>query len=167
MGAKKIPRAWRALKGWRKLTPGRSRSAHPLAVWAAMACRMAARGRMRMAVFVLVALSSYARPSALFRCRKFSLVRPVKQITSTWCLLLDAEELGVPSKAKEYDSSRAPDSPFLLRMAPDVLEVLKQEMQTGRLSDFDHGDLVEEISAVNDKLGTEMPACESFHGGLP
>lgn len=64
MGAEKLPRMWRALRGFRKLTPGKSRLAYALMVWAAVASELRRMGKLRMALFLLVSLSSYARLGA-------------------------------------------------------------------------------------------------------
>ena len=113
-GAKKLPRMWRAVRGFRKLTPGKSRLAYPLPVWAAMAVQLKLAGYLRMALFVLVSVSSYARPSELLRMRLFSLVRSVAGVTTSWALLLSPEESEQRSKTGEFDVNIAVDSPYLL-----------------------------------------------------
>ena len=60
LGSLKLPRMWRSIKGFRKLCPGKSRLAYPLPIWAAIATCMRQRNRLRMALFVLMAVSSYA-----------------------------------------------------------------------------------------------------------
>ena len=102
-GDRKIPRTWRAIKGFRKMCPGKSRKAYPLAVWAAMAIQMKEMKQLRMAIFLLMAVSSYSRPSELLRARVFSLVRPARGVTSSWSLLLSPEERAHSSKTGEYD----------------------------------------------------------------
>jgi len=59
-GSRKIPRAWRSLKGWRKLFPSRSRLAYPLAVWCGISWRMVERGHVQKAVFNLLQVSTHA-----------------------------------------------------------------------------------------------------------
>ena len=59
-----------------KLTPGHSRQAYPLMVWTALACELRRVGKLRMALFLLVSLSSYARPSEVIRLRTYCFVRP-------------------------------------------------------------------------------------------
>lgn len=107
MGSEKLPRMWRALKGFRKLTPGHSRQAYPLMVWAALACELRRVGKLRMALFLLVSLSSYARPSEVIRLQTYCLVRPAHGVTSSWSLLMNPEERGERSKTGEFDNSVA------------------------------------------------------------
>ena len=40
-GSRSLPRAWKCVKDWRRLTPGRSRRAWPWAFWAGMATHLA------------------------------------------------------------------------------------------------------------------------------
>ena len=56
VGAKRIPRALRALKGWRRLCPGRSRTPYPLAVWCGMAALMKEMGHPMMSIFAMLPL---------------------------------------------------------------------------------------------------------------
>lgn len=76
LGDMKVPRAWRALKGWRKLCPSRSRLAFPLAVWCALSWRMVAHGHVSKALFNLLQVCTYHRPGSLLRLRKMGLVKP-------------------------------------------------------------------------------------------
>lgn len=96
-----------------------------LSVWSAIAVAMKEVGQLRMAVFLMTALSSYARPSELLRCRVFSLVRPASGITRSWSLLLSPEEFLERSKTGEYDSSISLDSPYLGNWAAKLYSVLK------------------------------------------
>jgi len=57
-GSRKLARSWRALKGWRKLTPARSRVALPLGFWCALAWAMKDRGETAMCVYTLLLVSS-------------------------------------------------------------------------------------------------------------
>ena len=53
-GSCSIPRAWRALRGWRRRCPSRSRRPYLLEVWATLAWKMAAIDQWRMAFFTLL-----------------------------------------------------------------------------------------------------------------
>ncbi|CAK0906432.1 unnamed protein product, partial [Prorocentrum cordatum] len=75
-GESKTPRAWRCLRGWRKLAPGRSRRAWPLALWYGLAWRMVARGALQMAIFLLAMVSGYFRPSHLLSLTRGNFITP-------------------------------------------------------------------------------------------
>ena len=87
-GVKTIPKALRALRGCRRLCPGRSRNPYPLAVWCGPSVLMLERGFPKMAIF-LMSLSTYARPAELLRATG---------VTSSWSILMSPEEPGQPSK---------------------------------------------------------------------
>lgn len=98
LGDRKIPRACRALRGWRMLTPGRSRAAFPLAVWCGLSWRLATRGHFNMAVFLMLAVSTYAWPSELLRLTQDCIVPPAPGAIASWCLMLNPEDRLVKSK---------------------------------------------------------------------
>ena len=124
-GDMKIPRAWRALKGWRLLTPSRTRAAYPLAVWCGMAWRLTCRQHLDMAVFVLLLVSTYARTAELLRLRRGCLVPPAPGVTGHWAVLMNPEERSARSKTNTADDSVLVDSPWTGFLDP-VLAVLRQ-----------------------------------------
>ncbi len=58
MGRRRVPRAWRALRGWKKLTPTVTRKPLPWPFWCGIALVMG-KHRATMAVFVLMCVSGY------------------------------------------------------------------------------------------------------------
>lgn len=155
-GSRNLPRVWRAIKGFRKLCPGKSRLAYPLAVWCAIATRMKQLGRLRMALFLVVAISSYARPSELLRLRVFSLVRPSHGVTSSWALLLSPEERPERSKTGDYDVSIALDSPWLTSWSGPLFKILKENHPEEELWDFDYSEYTKIFRKVTKELGIEQ-----------
>ncbi|CAE6957111.1 CACNA1H, partial [Symbiodinium sp. CCMP2456] len=165
LGGTKLPRAWRALKGWRKLCPGRTRDAYPLAVWAAVAALLVHWGLLSMAVFVMVAVSSYARPSELLNCRKESLVRPASQVTNHWSLLLAPEAEGKTSKTGLFDVSVILDSPFLATWSSKVFAELKKGMPSHPLWNFTYVEYARAISTAAGRLGVALTPYHTRHSG--
>lgn len=165
-GDHKLPRVWRAVKGFRKLCPGKSRLAYPLAVWAAISVRLRQLGHLRMGLFVMIALSSYARPSELLRLRVFSLVRPAHGVTSSWALLLSPEERPERSKTGDYDISIALDSPWLTTWVSPLLTFLKQNRPEEALWDFDYNEFTRHFRKVTDELGLDyVTPYQTRHSG--
>lgn len=164
-GAKKLPRMWRAVRGFRKLTPGKSRLAYPLPVWAAMAVQLKLEGYLRMALFVLVSVSSYARPSELLRMRLFSLVRPVAGVTTSWALLLSPEESEQRSKTGEFDVNIAVDSPYLLPWIHRFFTHLKKGHPEEALWDFNYDEYRKEFSKAAEVLGLDITPYQPRHSG--
>ena len=93
-GNRGLPRSWRALKGWRKLCPGLSRTPEPLGIWCAMTNALARDGHQCMRAF------------SNAECEHLSATRPVDaiarkvhresaRIVGNWSLLVDPEEEGM------------------------------------------------------------------------
>ncbi|CAK0872205.1 unnamed protein product, partial [Prorocentrum cordatum] len=124
-GSRRVPGAWRALKGLRRLAPGRSRRPEPLCLWAGRANEMASRGEPRMALFVLVSVSTYLRPSSLLALRPESFLAP-KRPDGHWSLLAHPAERGVPDQIGGLDHSMLLDSRWLQFISPLLSTLSKQ-----------------------------------------
>ena len=164
-GVKRIPRALRCLKGWRRLCPGRSRVPYPLAIWCGVACLMMEAGFPKMAVFVMLALSTYSRPSELLRLRRFSLIPPATGVTGSWSLLLSPEELQQASKTGDYDVSVLLDSPYTNCWVTNVLKSLKKGASSARLWDFDYSQYLAVFKRCAKKMDIPLEPYHSRHSG--
>ena len=165
VGVKRIPRALRALRGWRKLCPGRSRVPYPLAIWTGLASLMIGMGFSDMAIFTMIALSTYARPSELLKMKVFSLVRPVTGLTASWSVLICPEELGEPSKTGEFDVSVLLDSPYLSSWISKVLPVFKEQDPTQNLWQFNYSQYLSVFKKCASQLGLEVTPYHARHSG--
>lgn len=158
-GSKSLHRANRALKGWRRLAPGQSRKAFPLAVWSAICVEMVRQQQVRMALFTILGLASYARPSELLSaCRVFSLVPPTP-------MRICAAELGHPSKTNEFDDSLLLDTPYLLPWAPTLLKELRAQPRRQPLWDFMYSDYSHVFSQAAKSLNVEVTPYHLRHSG--
>ena len=166
-GNRSLPRAWKCVKGWRRLTPGRSRRAWPMAFWAGMATRLVQRGQLVQAVLLLVAVSSYARPSELLALRKDDLHPPARGISKTWSLRLRAEELLKPSKVGSFDDTISLDSPELRWLEPVLIE-LKKGNGDDPLFNTDYPEYVKAFKRAVSDLGAPadkvVPYCTRHSG---
>ncbi|CAK0850742.1 unnamed protein product, partial [Prorocentrum cordatum] len=113
VGGRKLPRTWRALKAWRRLTPGRRRKALALPVWCGLAWRLAQRGHLRLGIFLMIGVSIYGRPSTLLAARRCDLVPPSPGVSRHWALLTHPLERKRPSKRGHFDEGCPLDSPYL------------------------------------------------------
>lgn len=125
LGSRRIPRAWRCIRGWQKLCPTRSRLAFPLAVWAAISWRMVKRGHLQKAVFNLLQVSTYHRPGALMKLRKLGLVRPSAGITKHWAVITSLTETADVGKTGAKDESVLLDSTWTAFLHPILEELTK------------------------------------------
>lgn len=166
-GNKALPRAWKSVKGWRRLTPGRSRRAWPWGLWAGMAAMMVKQNELMAAVLMLIAVSTYARPSELFALRRADLHPPTPGVSEWWCLRLRAEELLAPTKVGAFDDSVSLDSPELRWLTPVLVE-LKRGHQDELLFDLNYPQYVKKFRRAVASLGAPadklLPYC-SRHSG--
>ena len=113
---------------------------------------MVRANQVRMALFTLTALASYARPSELLACKVFCLVQPTAHVTDHWAILLCAQEMAHPSKTGEYDDSVLLDSPYLLPWAKHLFQELKRQPKDQPLWDFDYSDFFHVFTQVSKRL---------------
>lgn len=163
-GHMKLPRAWRSLRGWRKLVPARSRLAYPLAVWLAMSWRMVVRGQLQMAVFNLLQVSTYHRPGTLLKLRKLGLVRPTAGVTGTWSIVTSLTETSDVSKVGTKDDSLLLDSEWLQFINP-ILEVLARGRKKDRVWTFDYSQYLAVFQACAEDLCLKIVPYQARHSG--
>jgi len=147
VGGHGLPRAWRALKGWKRLCPGKSRKPEPLKFWFAMATHMVRIGGWKKAVCLLLMLSTYLRPSAAISLRKGSLQSPAPGATKVWSVLAHPEEEGTTSKTGERDVSILVDSKWIQFLGP-AWEILTKGSPADPLWDFNYLEFLTDFKTV-------------------
>jgi len=118
-----------------------------------------------MAIFLLVSVSSYARPSELIRVLTHCLVKPSKNITQCWSLLLCPEERHHRTKTGEFDTSILLDSPWMSTWAPNLFSVLKEAPPDQRLWDFNYVDYEKAFRKAAEVLDLEVTPYQTRHSG--
>ena len=126
-GSQKLPRCWRAMKGWRRRAPARSRRPHAFALWAGIAIEMIRRGYEVMAIYLVMCLTTHMRPSEPFSILRGDLVPPVPNVSKDWHVNLFPEER--PERSKMYAAN---DSVCLTTQLAPWLEELPPPPQPGR-----------------------------------
>jgi hypothetical protein len=117
-----------------------------------------------MAVFILVCMECYLRPSEVLRLRKKDLVEP-SGFTSCWGLVVYAEEIGIASKTQEFDDSLLLDSEWIQSLRP-VLAVMKEGNPEASLWTFESCRFVAELTkACEDLHVPRMVPYEMRHSG--
>ncbi len=101
-GTRELPRAHRALKGWRRRVPPRSREPHVWPIWAAVIWDLCLRGFWRMGIYLLWLVTCYFRPGEPLKIRQGDLQKPVAGISRHWQINLFPEER--PDRSKNYTS---------------------------------------------------------------
>ena len=117
-----------------------------LPLWCAVCAELCRRGLHQMAVYVLVSVECYLRPSEGFRLRKRDLIEP-SSFSPHWGLVVCPEDLGVASKTQEFDDSLLLDSPWIQFLRPAFV-VLKEGDQSSLLWTFSYSQFVEELARV-------------------
>lgn len=161
-GLTKLPRAWRALKGWKRLVPPRSRRPIPRATWCAVASRLVARREYDMAVWVLIAVSSYCRPPELLQLRRRHLVPPARGITVSWSLLVEDFEANKPTKTGIFDASVILDHPFLQFLGPTFAKLVSGDPDS---CNFTYPEFTLKLKTVACELGVQVVPYQTRHSG--
>ncbi|CAE7708857.1 AMY1.1 [Symbiodinium sp. CCMP2592] len=110
----KMVRSRRALRGWRKLVPPRSRLPLPKMVTYGIAMRLLFKGEREAALLVLMSFDTYVRPGEAMDLLKKSLVLLVAGAGSHYrhyTLVIREEEERRPDKTGVYSSSIRLDNP--------------------------------------------------------
>ena len=140
-GQKKIPKTWRALRGWRKLTPARSRKPYPLGAWCAIASALVRRAKLTKALWVLLSVSTYARPGEMMHLTVGDLLPPVRHVSAHWTIVI-CPEGGRSSKVGTHDDSIKVDSSWLTWIAPVLEKLVAGRSPLEPLWDFSYPELV-------------------------
>ena len=110
----KMVRSRRALRGWRKLVPPRSRLPLPKMVAYGVAMRLLFQGEREAALLVLLSFDTYLRPGEALDLLKKNLVQPVAGAGTQYrhyTVVVREEEEGRPDKTGVYSSSIRLDNP--------------------------------------------------------
>ena len=167
LGSKKIPRAWRAVRGWRKLTPGTSRRPESLGFWSAVAVELVRQGQLQMAVFTLLSLSAYLRPSEAMGLRRGDVIAPATGVTQHWSLLVAPSERGLATKTGEMDVSVAMDSKWTAGWLPRILKVLSSGEAESCVWRFTYRDFTKLFAKIVAQIGAPSTVPYQWrHSGL-
>ena len=121
-------RSRRALRGWRKAVPPKSRLPLPRVVAFAIAMRMLSLQLRAMALLVLVSFDVYLRPGEGLTLKVKNLVRPVRgsgKQFQNYVVVVRDEDDKVPDKTGVYNNSLPLDHPRATRWLGQALEKLK------------------------------------------
>ena len=117
-----------------------------------------------MAVFVVLSVECYLRPSEALRLRKKDLITP-SAFTNCWGLVVNAEEIGQQSKTFEFDDSLMIDSEWAQFLKP-ILSVMKEGDPLAPVFTFRYTRFVEELALACEQLQCpRMVPYEMRHSG--
>ncbi|CAK0883302.1 unnamed protein product [Prorocentrum cordatum] len=161
-------RARHALRGFRRLAPGRSRAPLPFVALMAMIGAALSQGLKDLGLALFICFIGYLRPSELIKLKGPQLVAPVAgSATRHWMLLLSPAEENVGSKTREFDESAALDWDIIEEIAPRLNE-LKRRAGQGNLWNFTQLQFAEHFRTLAELSGVSVlrphPYCLR-HGG--
>ncbi|CAK0803320.1 unnamed protein product, partial [Prorocentrum cordatum] len=163
-----LPRFSRALKGWRRLVPPRSRLPLPWEVACAVANKLVANQDLHAARLIIVMFVFYLRPVELMSLTGRQVVPPVRAAGhDAWSLVLFPMEEETPSKTSAFNESVLGDLPFY-RFIGDVLKLLKAGVDDkGLVAQVRHVQLAQAFRTAGQQLGLEGPPglYQLRHGG--
>ena len=152
-GARKIPRSWRALKGWMLKTPPRSRLPQPWMLWCGLMADLSHRGFRAMAIMLLLMVTCYLRPSDAMRMRHGDIIPPAHGVSRFWSLLLHRAEHGITSKTKTVDDSILLDTPTIQPWIATIAKVLREGKESDFIWTFSYPDFSREFARSVKRLG--------------
>ena len=150
MGRRRVPRAWRALRGWKRLTPVVTRKPLPWPFWAGMATTLGLENP-GMACFTLMCVSGYFRPSELLSMRRCDLVPPAAGVLTVWSILLFPEEVGRASKTQQFNDSVEMDDERILFLEP-VWRAMSKQTDLSAAWSFTYHEYLEAFKKAAAKL---------------
>jgi len=166
LGRRCLPRTFRALRGYRRRVPARSRTPHPLKTWMAIAVDLSCRGHLGMAVFALLMVQAYLRPGECLRLTPQSFVRPGGG-QRHWCLLLHPLADGIPSKTGHFDETVPLDAEWALWMEPfwGVLSASTGHGESHSAWTFSYPEFLKEFNQSTRRVGVHMVPYQARHSG--
>lgn len=164
LGYWNLPRAWRSLKAWKRLAPGRSRFPLAWAFWCAIAMEIVGMKEVMMAVFTLMLVEGYFRPHECLDREKMDLLPPAPGICEYWTMIIAPEHSGKTTKTGETDDSVALDG-----RAVQWLRPVWQKMVEGEPSDplwnFDYPSYLKVFKAATAALKIQAVPYQARHSG--
>jgi integrase len=163
-------RSRRALRGWRKEMPAKSRLPMPSLVMAGMAMSMLAKGKYFFALRMVLDFDAYLRPGESSSLRGKDVIEPVRgagKIYSKYMVVVRDQEQGVPDKVGVFDNSIALDSASRSFLGPLLVSRVKSmSSPEDLLHPFSNQDFRKEFNLACQGLG--LPGLHPYqmrHGG--
>ncbi|CAK0812006.1 unnamed protein product [Prorocentrum cordatum] len=110
LGGLHLPRSLRCLKGWKKLSPSRSRKPLVFAIWAALAVELCRLGAPLVGAMVLIMMECYLRPGEMLSLTSDSFLAPTEHAVQNWVAWLFPEAGVARSKVGSADDTIPCDS---------------------------------------------------------
>ena len=166
----KLHRAKRALRGWRKLAPPKSRLPLPKPIAYGLAMIMLAQGKRSMALKLLLDFDLYLRPAEGMDILAEHVIKPVpgagKQYQKYSVIIRD-QELGVPDKTGIFDNTLILNNPHTERwLGPHLLALAKRVTKGHHIFNFTGDQFREQFQQAGRLLDiADLQTYQLRHGG--
>ena len=166
----KLIHAKRALKGWRKLAPPRSRLPLPRPLAMGIAMVMLTKGLREMALKLLLDFDCYLRPSESLDVLGKHIVAPVagtgKQYQKFSVVIRD-QDMGLPDKTGIFDNTLHLDHPLTSKwLGPALLQLAKAKGKDAPVFSFKMDKFREQYQRAGSLLGVpHLHTYQLRHGG--
>ena len=127
---KLLPRAARAIVGWRKLSPPESRPPMPLEVACHLCLILLRHGEPLAGIAIMIGFSLYLRPLEIMSMFPEDIQMPTASIPC-WSVIVRPFDRLVPTKVGQYDDSVMSDGPIGEKILTPMLRRLKSILPCG------------------------------------
>ncbi|CAK0900961.1 unnamed protein product [Prorocentrum cordatum] len=164
LGGLHLPRSLRCLKGWKKLSPSRSRKPLVFAIWAALAVELCRSGAPLVGAMVLSMAGCYLRPGEMLSLTSDSFLAPAEHAVQNWVVWLFPEAGVARSKAGSADDAIPGDTgrcPWMCH----IFKALKDRQSSRPLLDLSYPQLLCLFRRAATNIGVDVVPYEGRHSG--
>ncbi|CAK0901265.1 unnamed protein product [Prorocentrum cordatum] len=163
-GGLHLSRCHRALKGWRRRCPPRSRRPLAFSIWAAIIWELCRANFWNMGVYALFMLVTYMRPSEPLKLLKEDLLAPAHGLSASWICFAFRQERGVASKTYATDESIDLSCKWVPYLSSAVA-ALRVGGPKSKFFNFTHSSYTHQFKIACKKLGLTAAPYQARHSG--
>ncbi|CAK0886357.1 unnamed protein product [Prorocentrum cordatum] len=163
-GGLHLSRCYRALKGWRRRCPPRSRRPLAFSIWAAIVWELCRANFWNMGVYALFMLVTYMRPSEPLKLLKEDLLAPAHGLSASWICFAFRQGRGAASKTCATDES----IDLSCRWVPyltTVVAALRAGDPKAKVFNFKYSSYTRQFKIACKKLGLTAVPYQARHSG--
>ncbi|CAK0838915.1 unnamed protein product [Prorocentrum cordatum] len=164
LGGLHLPRSLRCLKGWKKLSPSRSRKPLVFAIWAALAVELCRLGAPLVGAMVLIMVECYLRPGEMLSLTSDSFLAPAEHAVQIWVVWLFPEAGVARSKVGSADDTIPCDSgrcPWMCH----IFKALKDRQSSRPLLDLSYPQFLCLFRRAATNIGVDVVPYQGRHSG--
>jgi len=165
LGKRSLPKAWRALKGWKRECPASTRLPWGLEVWSAVINFFVSMRRWDLAMYIAMSISCYLRPSEALRVRKADLVAAQPHFSVGATVVLHPSTRETASKGGLWDEAVTLNRPWLSFLDKALFAYTRRMSRQQLLFNFGYPELLTWVRKLEASLGIEVSPHQLRHSG--